>query len=190
MTSIIIKNAFFIHISTADQVTYLLYFVIAMVILYIIATCAVVHVSWNVTLGVLAHMFQAIKQQCKITFIKNTANQNQHTKVMCLRKMHQRCCELMRDYNDIYSFQILFEIARLFSMLLVNLYRIVMHLANLGVANFHIIDEASVILVAYTLFAIVVNAHNCILQVCTIKCSYGLSKNVGRAASLYKYSNT
>lgn len=137
---------------------------------YEIATFAVVHVCWNISLVVLAHMFQEIQRQCKIIYLKNAASQHQQKSIMCLRKMHQRCCKLLRDYNNVYSLQVLFEISRLFLMLVFNFYRIVMHLANVGVANFPIIDKAAVALLVYNLFGIVANAHICVHKVCTVKC--------------------
>lgn len=132
---------------------------------YLVGTAGTVRTSWNVSLGVLTHIFEEIKQHSRLNYLENSARKQSNTEIIVLRKIHLRTCELLQDFCGLYSYQILCAVTCFCLLIAFRAYGIVMYLVSVGLPNDLVLNEMDYPFAAYTLCAIIVNAHMCVSQV-------------------------
>lgn len=142
-----------------------MYLFTVVVTFYSVATYGVSHSCWRVCLGILAYIFDQIKQECHLTYIESEPNKWQTEKIVRLRKIHQCTCDLLKDLNEIYSLQILASLTCLFVLLAFRSYSIIMHAADIQLNGVVLFDLFAITFSVYTLLTIITKAHSCVLQV-------------------------
>lgn len=147
-------------------------FVAVLISYYGVATYGSSHSCWRVCLGMLAHIFWQIKRHCRLACVKSEPNEMQTEKIEHLRKLHQHSCDLLRDFNEIYSLQILASLTHLFVLLAFRCSSTIMYIPDLELNGVVLYDLLTIVFFVYTLLTIIIAAHFCILQVLRLCTGY------------------
>lgn len=133
--------------------------------IYLCCTIGVVHSGWCVSLGVLAYIFKEIKRYAWRVYLKDVFDEVAREEVIKLRRVHQQACELLRDVNEIYSVQILVSLGCFFIVLAFHSFSFALNISNLDLLAYPWLGETIIVFCSYTLFAIILRADTCVMQV-------------------------